>query len=82
MFYRPITTNNIASDDITSWPRIDDASFNPCQINSYDEAFEFKEFDEKLVYIKTSVLTELVSRIKELEEANAKNWAELLKEEE
>lgn len=75
--YTNINTHINTDNIIGSWNTI---LKQECGINTYNEAMEFTKSDEESVCIKSSVLEELINRIKELEETNAKNWAELLKE--
>lgn len=47
-------------------------------IDSYEKAMNFESIGNRTIIISDTVLVQLVDRIKELEELNAKNWSNIL----
>lgn len=74
---RMLPTYSYATNTCITTPEYQDRL--QTHISTYENAMNFNEQDTT-VSINAEVLMQLVSRIKELEESNAKNWAELLKE--
>lgn len=65
-----VTINNI--------PNVCCSISTAANIDSYEKAMNFKNTHEGTTTISQVVLAQLVDRIKELEELNAKNWTNIL----